>query len=397
MLKKLITSEGDTESEAVLKIKEDSIYSLGKIYVSQGNTEKLSSLLVEIRPFFQSLPKARTAKIVRTLIEQMGEPNIPIPFQISVCEESIEWCVTEKRRFLKQRIQTRLCHLLYKAGKFKEALALVSKLIKEVKKFDDKLLLIEIHLIGSHVHHALQNLPKAKGELTAARTNANATNCPPSLQAKIDKQAGTLCADEQDFKTGFSYFFEAFEGYNTINDKAEAVLALKYMLLCKIMMDNPEEVQAIASGKSGLKYAGPQIETIRDVAKAYKKRSIQDFENVYKQHPKELGEDPLIKRHLGDLKEKMLEANLIKLIEPFSRVQIPHVAKLIDLPVTLVEAKLSEMILDKKLNGILDQGSGDLIVFDHVAADKTYENALGTVKELSNVVDRLYTKTKRLT
>eukprot|EP00808_Paulinella_micropora_P025246 g26839.t1 len=391
MFMRLITDDGDMSSETVLKVKEDSIYSLLKIYVSQGKTEKLKSLLVEIRPFFQSLPKARTAKIVKTIIEEMAQPHIPVPFQISVCEEAQEWCVSEKRKFLKQRIQKQLCDLLFQNEKYKESLALVSKLVKEVKKFDDKLLLIEIHLIASYVHYALRNLPKAKGELTAARTNANATNCPPKLQAEIDKMAGILCADEKDFKTGFSYFFEAYEGWKTVHNDTEAEMAFKYMLLCKVMMNNPEEVQSLASGKSG-----SQTDAIRAVAKAYKKRDIHAFEAVYNQYPKELGGDPLIKRHLGTLKDTMLERNLLKLIEPFSRVQIPHVAKLIDLPVPLVESKLSEMILDKKLNGILDQGSGDLIVFDEVAADKTYSNALSTVKELSNVVDRLYSKTKRL-
>ncbi len=58
--------------------------------------------------------------------------------------------------------------------------------------------------------------------------------------------------------------------------------------------------------------------------------------------------------------------------------------------------RLSEMILDKKLNGILDQGSGDLIVFDEVQSDKTYTAAVDTVKELSHVVDRLYGKAKKL-
>jgi 26S proteasome regulatory subunit N6 len=78
---------------------------------------------------------------------------------------------------------------------------------------------------------------------------------------------------------------------------------------------------------------------------------------VYAEFAPQLAHDLLLSTHLGELQEKLLEHNLLRLLEPFSRVQIAHVAALIKLDRPQVEAKLSEMILDNKLNGILDQVS----------------------------------------
>ncbi len=50
-------------------------------------------------------------------------------------------------------------------------------------------------------------------------------------------QAGALNADDKDYKTGYSYFFEAFEGFIQVDENdPRALSSLKYMLLCKIMM-----------------------------------------------------------------------------------------------------------------------------------------------------------------
>jgi 26S proteasome regulatory subunit N6 len=76
--------------------------------------------------------------------------------------------------------------------------------------------------------------------------------------------------------------------------------------------------------------------------------------------------------------------------------QITHVAKVIELPLTTVERKLSQMILDKKLHGILDQGEGVLILFDEQEEDDTYSAALDTIVNIGKVVDALYQKAKRL-
>ena len=73
-----------------------------------------------------------------------------------------------------------------------------------------------------------------------------------------------------------------------------------------------------------------------------------------------------------------------------------YISETIGLAQDLVERKLSQMILDSKLTGILDQGTGVLEVWEPRITDKTYEYALDSIKAMEKIVDALYTKAKQL-
>merc|ERR1712071_695957 len=139
------------------------------------------------------------------------------------------------------------------------------------------------------------------------------------------------------------------------------------------------------------------ISTVREVFENVSSVSMDLGEKYKKENkPHELVQDP-IKAHLESLYDTMLEQNLCRIIEPYSRVQVSHVARVIALPVDQVEKKLSQMILDRKLSGILDQGDGVLILFEPTTTDSTYEAPLETIQNLGKVVDTLYQKAKKLT
>eukprot|EP00439_Symbiodinium_sp_Y106_P029279 s89_g3.t1 len=323
------------------KYREKAIYALGDLLVAKKLPQDISSLSKDLRPLFAELPKAKTAKIVRHLIDLLAKTENSQALQIEMCKDCIEWCKGEKRTFLRHRVETRLAGLYLAELKYQD-----SKLLSEVKKLDDKLLLVEIHTIECRVHYAVQNMPKAKAALTAAKTNANAIHCPPLLQADID------------LLTAFSYFYEGFEAFHQSNSTAKARKGLKYMLLSKIMSNQPKETSTIISSKSGLQYVGPEIDAMAAVASAHEARSLKKFEAVLEQHKHQLSEE--------------LSAQFA------------------------IRAKLSEMILDQKLNGTLDQGVGVLIVYDEEQVSSTYENSLKTIKNTAEVLDTLYTQAKQL-
>lgn len=376
--------------EDVPRIKEVAILDLARLLVESGRPAEVEPLLKSLRPFFATIPKAKTAKIVRGLLDSVADAKPAASnLQLALCLETIQWCKDEKRTFLRQRVEGRLAAIHLADKKYSDALTVINSLLREVKRLDDKAHLLEIQLVESRIHHALRNLPKARAALTSARTTANSIYVPLILQAEIDMQAGIIAAEEKDYKTAYSYFYEGFEGFMSLED-SRAVSNLKYMLLCKIMTGNAEDVPSIVNGQVALKYGGREVDAMKDVASAHSLRSLEKFENTLAQYKAELSGDPIVHAHLNALYDTLKEQNLLRLIEPFSKVEIAHVAKLINLPQDDVEEKLSQMILDKKLNGILDQGAGCLIVFDDVAISTTYQASLDTLGSIDNVVDSLF-------
>jgi 26S proteasome regulatory subunit N6 len=272
-----------------------------------------------------------------------------------------------------------------------DALTLINSLLRELKRLDDKLVLVEVQLLESRVYHALGNIAKARAALTSARTSAASVYTPPLLQANLDMQSGMLHAEDQDFNTAYSYFIEALDGYHIQDEPLRAQAALQYMLLCKIMLNSADDISTLMASKQAMKYAGSSLEAMKAIARAHSNRSLEEYERALSVYKPELSMDGFIRNHLMKLYDTMLEQNLIKVIEPFSRVEIAHVAKMVNLDTQQVEQKLSQMILDKVIIGVLDQGAGCLIIYDETERDEAYDSALATIDKLSNVVDVLYT------
>lgn len=128
---------------------------------------------------------------------------------------------------------------------------------------------------------------------------------------------------------------------------------------------------------------------MRAIARAHQNRNLADFEKALKEyqqgtsvqtifdplrfqsnlHCTELASDHTIRSHLTALYDTLLEQNLLRIVEPYSVVEISYVAETVGQERQAVEAKLSQMILDKVLYGVLDQGRGCLLAYDDPEVD----------------------------
>lgn len=254
----------------------------------------------------------------------------------------------------------------------------------------------------------------AKAALTASRSASTSIYVVPLLQAELDEMSGTLHCEEGDVVTAYSYFLESYEALDNANDK-RALTVLKYMTLCKILSVSAQSVSAgdasgsanalataanevhhLFSGKYALKYSGPDMDAMKAIAGAAEHRSLQEFKDALATHGPYLQTNHLIAHNLDQLYGNMFESNLLKIIQPYSCVELTHVAQMINLPVEQVEKKLSQMILDGKFNGILEQKLGHLIIYEAASADINYTRTQEVISNMTHVVDALSGRAKRI-
>lgn len=69
--------------------------------------------------------------------------------------------------------------------------------------------------------------------------------------------------------------------------------------------------------------------------------TFSSLRQTVEKYKAELQEDPIIQAHLESLYDNLLEQNLCRIIEPFSRVQVSHVAEIIKLPLVSTWAFIS--------------------------------------------------------
>lgn len=370
-------------------------------YVQLANSEKFATLLDHLAEYFTKIPKARTAKLVRIIIQALRKVPGTLEIQADLCQKWITWAKDQERTLLRQRLETELSEILLEQHKYNEAIEILQRLTAELRKVDHKSQLIEVHLIESRTFRGLGDFSRAKASLTAARTNAAAVYTAPLLQGQLDLESGILFNDDGDYRTASSYFAEAFDAFANAGDPL-ALDALKYRLLCRILDGKASECPAIEAAaaislqnsKNAIVQKNTQIETMLEIARASEAKSLHDLLDVIEKRKDDLNADPVVASNVKNLINSLEEQHLLRIVKPYSAVQLSRIAELIHLDVEQVEAKLVQMILDQKLKASINQADGILNIFEDEEANEILTESIDLIENMDGVVDALYNRCK---
>ena len=334
-------------------------------------------------------------KLTDKLISKLKKRKDLLNDIINITEEITKFCDQTNNISMKSKIQLRLAEVYFINQNYAKALEICNKVIFDLKRYEDNLGLIQLLLLESKIYYATNGISKAKASLTSVKTLVTKVYIEPKLQANIDMHAGILAAHEKDFNLAYSYFFEAFDVFNIPSKKRKnkGLRAFQYMIMCKIVGGQIDEVNNVVLSKQGKDYYGPEVEALRSIESAVREKSIKLLEDNIEKN-KQYFQESIIKYHINNLHNDLLEKNLIKIIKPYSVVEIDFVAKSIGLNYQDILNKLRQMILDKKINGILDQGKGSLILYDVENVNPYLDKSIETFKNLEKVVEALDKKVR---
>ncbi|RUS18732.1 PCI domain-containing protein [Endogone sp. FLAS-F59071] len=164
-------------------------------------------------------------------------------------------------------------------------------------------------------------------------------------------------------------FFESFKNYDEAGSP-QRIQVLKYLVLANMLTEsqiNPFDSQETKPYKND-----PQIVAMTNLVSAYQRQEIREFEKilrggclrradfitvllVFVQNHQTIMDDPFIRNYIDEVLKNIRTQVLIRLIQPYTRIEIPFVSKQLGVPAQDVEDLLVGLILDNKVAGRIDQ------------------------------------------
>lgn len=90
------------------------------------------------------------------------------------------------------------------------------------------------------------------------------------------------------------------------------------------------------------------------IKEAYEIKSLVKLSKLLEENKVLIQKDRLIRDQIDFLYDQLLEKNIIKLIKPYSKVEINYLSTKLGVNEALIERKIGKMILDKIICGSMD-------------------------------------------
>ena len=173
---------------------------------------------------------------------------------------------------------------------------------------------------------------------------------------------------EENWKEAQTEFFESFRNYDAAGS-LQRIQVLKYLVLTTMLMKsdiNPFESQETKPYKND-----PRISAMTDLVDAYQQNDIHRYESILRNN-KDVLADPFIAENIDEVTRSLRSIGVLKLITPYTRFTLSFIANQLKISVMEVQDILGFLILDKKIDGKINQQKGTVEIDFRSNVDRTH-------------------------
>ncbi|ORX59175.1 putative COP9 signalosome complex subunit [Piromyces finnis] len=242
-------------------------------------------------------------------------------------------------------------------------------------------LLVEVFAIEIQMYTEMKNTKKLK-PLYEQCLNVKSAIPHPRIMGIIRECGGKMHMIEGKWQDAQTDFFEAFKNFDEAGSP-QRIQCLKYLVLANMLSEsqiNPFDSQETKPYKND-----SQIVALTNLINAYQRVDIQEFESILQKNKSSIMGDPFIRTYMDDVIKNIRSQVLIKLIKPYTRIKLSFASKKLNISPQEVEELLVNLILDKKINGYIDQ-INQILELEH---DKQSVNYYPDIGKWSNNIDKL--------
>lgn len=174
----------------------------------------------------------------------------------------------------------------------------------------------------------------------------------PRVMGVIRECGGKMHMHERSWADAATDFFEAFKSYDEAGSPRR-VQCLKYLVLANMLMES--RVDPFDSQEARPYKSDEEVAAMVRLVEAYQGGAIRDFERILRTNRATIMEDPFISQYIQDLLKNIRTQVVLKLIQPYTRVRIPFIARQLNVPEPDVEQLLVSLILDRRVAGRINQ------------------------------------------
>lgn len=362
-----------------------------KLKFRHGDFENMIVRYKEMLTYIRSaVTRNYSEKCINSILDFVSSSN-----QMSLLQEFYETTLAALQEARNERLwfktNLKLGKLWFDVGEFPRLTRILKELHSSCQQADGSddhkkgTQLLEVYALEIQMYTATKNTKRLK-HLYEKALQVKSAIPHPRIMGVIRECGGKMHMGALNFEGAHSDFFEAFKNYDEAGN-GRRIQCLKYLVLANMLALS--EIDPFDSPEAKPYTSNREIVSMTSLRGAYTRKDVKEFEQILKQNSESIMGDAFIREHIEELLSRFRSQVLLKLIQPYTIIEIPYAANALNIEVQELEDLLVSLIIDGRINGKIDQVNNRLILNDH--QDDTGQAKYAAIKNWSDQMRRLQT------